>query len=394
LFLIQRWLFYTFIRRLKEVQVVDTGTPLGSQREIFSYSRPYEVLAAKNATLRLRAPSGHVFSFTDLTSAQGAVNFGHLNPGIDPFASLASDLVASFYPPSAASYAQWLLKKLSLTAHTVVYQAGGSAAVRSAIELAQRTRPGKVAVLEGSLHGLGDGCTGEEALRLAPGSAFDAWEDVSCLLYEPIQTAGGYVQLPLPWLRGLSQSAQAAGVLVIADEVQCGFYRFGKLSLAASEFLLPDIYLFGNSMTNGIYPLSALVCPEGLRDALPASEDGWEHTFQTAALGFQAAEAVAGYIDSTDIGAQVAQINLILSQTCEKLAANPCLSAFHLAGPTLSLEVRDARASELVEGCMAHGVLVSAGVGGRRVRVAPPLSIQPDQLTHALKVLKKAAGAL
>ena len=350
------------------------------------------MLAAKNATLRLRAPSGHVFSFTDLTSAQGAVNFGHLNPGIDPFPNLASDLVASFYPPSAASYAQWLLKKLNLAAHTVVYQAAGGAAVRAAIELAQRRRPGKVVVLEGSLHGQGD--WRGETLRIAPGSAFDAWKDVSCLLYEPIQTASGYVPLPLPWLRGLSQAAQAAGVLVIADETQCGFYRFGKLSLAASEFLLPDIYLFGNSMTNGIYPLSALVCPEGLRDALPASEDGWEHTFQTAALGFQAAEAVARYIDSTEIDAQVAQINLILSQTGEKLAANPCLSAFHLAGPTLSLEVRGARANELVEACRAHGVLLSAGTGGRRLRVAPPLSIQPDQLTIALKVLKKAAGAL
>jgi hypothetical protein len=79
------------------------------------------VLAAKNATLRLRAPSGHVFSFTDLTSASGAVNFGHLNPAIDPFASLASDIAASFYPPAAASFADWLCGKLGLDAHTVLY---------------------------------------------------------------------------------------------------------------------------------------------------------------------------------------------------------------------------------------------------------------------------------
>jgi acetylornithine/succinyldiaminopimelate/putrescine aminotransferase len=352
------------------------------------------VLAAKNATLRLRGASGHIFSFTDLTSANGAVNFGHLNPGIEPFANLTSDLVASFYPPSAVSYALWLLKKLNLDAHTVIYQAGAAAAVRAAIALAHRVRPGKVAVLDGSLHGLADGANSLELVRIAPGSAFDAWKNVSCLLYEPIQTATGYVPLPLPWLRGLSQAAQAAGVLVIADETQSGFYRFGKLSLAASEFLLPDILLFSNSMTNGIYPLAAMVCPESLREALPASEDGWDDTFQTAALGFLAAEAVAAYIDATQIDAQVAQINLILSQTSESLAANPSLSAFHLAGPTLSLEVREARAEALVEACRAQGVLVSAGVGGRRVRVAPPVSIQPDQLTQALKVLKKAAAAL
>jgi len=363
-------------------------------QEAYSFSRPYEVLAAKNATLRLRAASGHIFSFTDLTSANGAVNFGHLNPGIDPFANLTSDLVASFYPPAAASYAQWLLKKLNLTAHAVDYHPGAGAAVNAAIALARRVRPGKVAVLDGSLHGAGDGASTAEPVRIAPGSAFDAWKNISCLVYEPILTAAGYVPLPLPWLRGHSQAAQAAGVLVIADETQTGFYRFGKLSLAASEFLLPDILLFGNSMTNGIYPLAAMVCPAGLRDALPVGEDGWGDAFQTSALGFLAAEAVAAYVDATPIDAQVAGINLILSQAGESLAANPSLSAFHLAGPTLSLGVRGARAVALAEACHAHGVLVSVGAGSRRLRVAPPVSIQPDQLTQALKVLKKAATSL
>jgi 4-aminobutyrate aminotransferase-like enzyme len=70
------------------------------------------------------------------------------------------------------------------------------------------------------------------------------------------------------------------------------------------------------------------------------------------------------------------------------------LAAFHLAGPTLSLEVRKGRAGELVQACEERGVLVSAGAGGRRVGVAPPLTIQPDHLNNALKILKKAAGAL
>jgi len=363
-------------------------------REVFSYSRAYEVLAAKNATLRLRAASGHIFSFTDLTSASGAVNFGHLNPGIDPFARLTSDLVASIYPPSAASYARWLLKKLKLGAHTVLYQAGAGAVVGAAIALARHARPGKVVVLDGSLHGTANGADGAEFVRIRPGSGFDAWKNISCLLYEPIQTAAGYVPLPLPWVRGLSQAAQAAGVLVIADETHSGFYRFGKLSLAASEFLLPDIFLFGNSMTNGIYPLAAMVCPEYLHEEHAPSEDSGDDHFQTGALGFLAAEAVAGYIDATRIDVQVAGINQILSHAGETLAANPSLSAFHLAGPTLSLEVRGARAGVVAEACRAHGVLVSAGAGSRRVRVAPPVSIQPDQLTQALKVLKKAAAAL
>jgi acetylornithine/succinyldiaminopimelate/putrescine aminotransferase len=355
------------------------------------------VLAAKNATLRLRSPTGHVFSFTDLTSANGVVNFGHLNPAIDPFSNLASDLATSFYPPSAASFAEWLSNKLGLDAYTVLYQVGGVSAVSTAIDMARRTRPGMVLVIAGSSHDPRGNArntrVGNSFLRVDTGSEFSAWDVVSCILYEPIQGADSSVPLPLAWLRGLSQAAQAAGVIAIADEIQCGFFRFGKLSMAASAYLNPDILLFGNSMTNGIYPLSAVVCPEALGSAFLAGERRGEHAFQTASLGFQAAECVAKYIDSTDIEGQVEQIHSLLSRLGERLAANPCLSNLHLAGPTLSLEVRDGKAGKLVQACEEKCVLV--GVGGRgRVRIAPPTTVPLEQLTSALKIVEQAAGGL
>lgn len=377
--------------------MVSTGTSPGPKRAIFPSPRPYEVLAAKNATLRLRAPSGHVFSFTDLTSASGAVNFGHLNPAIDPFASLASDIAASFYPPAAASFADWLCGKLGLDAHTVLYQVGGVPAVSAAVDMARRTRPGNVLVIAGSSHDPRGNArntrAGDSFQRIAAGTEFNAWDEVSCLVYEPIQGAGCSAPLPLPWLRSLSLAAQAAGVLAIADEIQCGFFRFGSLSMAAGAYLQPDIFLFGNSMTNGIYPLTAVVCPAALGSAFLAGERRGEHTFQTASLGFQAADCVAKYIDSTDIERQVEQIHSILSQAGERLAANPRLCSFHLAGPTLSLEVRDGRAGELVKACEERCVLVGWG-GGGRVRIAPPTTIPLEQLTSALKIVDQAADGL
>ena len=119
-----------------------TDSPLSPLGEMYPYSRHSEVLAARNATLRLRAPDGKVYSFTDLTCANGAVNFGHMNPAIDPFSSLTSDLVAGFYPSNAATYATWLSNKLKLSSHSVLYQVGASSAVSSAIAIAQRFRPG------------------------------------------------------------------------------------------------------------------------------------------------------------------------------------------------------------------------------------------------------------
>lgn len=382
--------------------MVDTGVPLVRQREVLPGAKPYQVLAAKNATLRLRGPSGHVFSFTDLTCAHGAVNFGHLNPAIDPFENRTSDVVASIYPPVAGVHAEWLLNRLVLNGHSVLYRAGAASAVGTAVNLAQRMRPGKVLIIEGSCHGQEPGfgglgvehSFGENTLRIAPGDDFFAWGDVSCLLYEPIQTACGFLPLPLPWLRGLSRSAQDAGVTVIADETQCGFYRFGRLSLAASEFLHPDIFLFGNSMTNGIFPLFALIISEAIDTSSAVGEEGWQPTFQTSALGLEAAECVAQYIDSTDFESLLTPIHSLLSKAGEKLAAIPRLAALHLAGPTLSLGVRDGRAAELVLACEARGVLVSVGAGGHRVGVAPPVTIAPEQLQVALRMLVQAAKTL
>jgi len=166
------------------------------------------------------------------------------------------------------------------------------------------------------------------------------------------------------------------------------------LSLAASEFLRPDIYLFGNSMTNGIFPLFAVVCSEAIESSLQADEDGWRPTFQTSSLGLQAADCVAQYIDATDIPALLTPIHALLSKTGEKLAAIPRLEALHLAGPTLSLGVRDGRGEELVLACEARGVLVSGGAGGRRVSIAPPITIAPEQLQVALRMVVQAAKTL
>jgi acetylornithine/succinyldiaminopimelate/putrescine aminotransferase len=280
--------------------------------------------------------------------------------------------------------------------------------------MAQRIRPGKILTIEGGFHGLGvdtlaASSRGRDAslqetplvteidksiLRIPAGSEFSNWDQVSCLLYEPIQGANGYVPLPPAWLRALSQSAQAAGVTVIADEIQCGFFRFGFLSIAQQENLDPDIYLLSKSMTNGIYPASVVIYPHHFHRTMPAGDDYWNHTFQTASLGLDAAEAVAAYIDSTDIAGKIAVVHATFARSVERLALNPDLSAFHLAGPTLSFAVRDGRASQVIRKCEDRGVLIFSGAAGRRIRIAPPITIPEDQLTAALEIIEEAVNSL
>ena len=147
-------------------------------------------------------------------------------------------------------------------------------------------------------------------------------------------------------------------------------------------------------MTNGIYPASVVVYPRNLNRALPAGAEFWNHTFQTASLGINAAEAVASYIDSTDIAGKIAVIHGLLAESVEKLARNPALCQFHLAGPTLSLGVRNGRAPEMIRKCEDRGVLIFGGGGGQRIRIAPPITIPEEQLTAALEIIQEAASSL
>jgi acetylornithine/succinyldiaminopimelate/putrescine aminotransferase len=375
----------------EEAKMVETGNSSGNEDSLFSSTKSVELLAAKNATLRLRAANGHVYSFTDLTSANGATNFGHLNPAFDLLDTLSSDFAPPFLPPTAQSYSQWLCRRLRLDDYSLHFRIGGQAALAAALRTAQQARPGKILTLQGSRHFALKDFPGN-TVRIVPGDEFRDWDQISCLLYEPVQTANGYAALPLPWLRSLSRAAQSAGVCVIADEIECGFFRFGKLSLASSEFLRPDVYLFGNSISNGVYPLAVIVLPSAMNDHLV--EDPDDDSLLVSTLGLRAAEQVAHYVDSNDMENLVVRIFAALSDSVERLAANPFLSAFNLAGPTLSFAVREARAAELVMACRSRGVLVTAAADGHRIKIAPPLTIPRDQLMNALKTLEQVAEML
>ncbi len=363
------------------------------------------MLAASGANLQLMDENLGVRECTDLMSAYGSVNFGHRNPEIAVRPS-SVDLVACLYPPEADTLAEWLCASLGLPGHEVLYQVGGSFAVATAIAIAQRRRPGAVLSVAGAFHGLGVdslGLTGVHrdlalqgtawsqgaglAVRqIAPGALIEDWEGVSAVILEPVQGANGYVPLPPTWLAELTESAQGSGVTVVADEIQSGFYRHGALSVARAHGIEPDIILFGKSLTNGRYPLSAVVYKSTL---LPASAAGvWlAHTFQTGAEGFRAACAVADYIDSHPVAEYCRSVSRPLAEAAATLTALGAVDC-HVTGPTLSFTVPGVSAREIVRRCFARGVLpFTGGETGERVRIAPPVTIRPAELEAALGIL-------
>lgn len=250
-----------------------TAGRLSDLDESRAFGESWTCTRALNASLTLRHSDGTTEEFTDLCSSYGAVNFGHCNEDIRLPAHPSVDLVAGIYPPEAERFAEWLTDTLGVSGFKVLFQIGGSFAVSTALALAQRRRPGKILAIEGGFHGLGlDALSATTAQRafalqetplrqsldsfvsvLAPGETNIDWSGISCLIFEPIQSAGGYVQLEPTWLQAICEQAKNADVTIIADEIQCGYYRFRHFSVAREWGLNPDILLFSKTMTNGLF---------------------------------------------------------------------------------------------------------------------------------------------
>ena len=361
---------------------------------------------ARNANLTLSRGDGSTEEFTDLCSSYGAVNFGHCNKDIQLPAQPDCDLVAGIYPPEAERFARWLTNTLDLSDFRVLFQVGGSFAVSTALSLAQHNRPGKILAIEGGFHGLGlDALSATTAQRsmalhetpvrqalasfvevLKPGERGVDWSGISCLIFEPIQGARGYVPLDADWLRELCAQAKAAGVVVIADEIQCGYYRFGDFSVSRNMGLNPDVLLFSKSMTNGLYPFSAVVYRQTLEAAIGEGVV-LAHTFQTSAMGCYAACAVADYIDSHDVEADCRRITEPLADAAKRIAENNWAQDIYQIGPALSFRPMMS-AGDLVKQCFANQVLIlGGGLEGERIRIAPPLTIATEDLRRALEVM-------
>lgn len=380
--------------------------------ERFGLTSGCSFVSGRNAVVVFSLQDGSRREFLDFTSVFGSVNFGHRNPHIECRLQNSADLAGFCYPREADQLADWLCRHFGThTNARVLFQVGGSSAVSTALAIARRARPGRIMAIGGGFHGLGSASQSVTSVQLAyalqrtswtevlgrdvvivePGATVESWKDVSCLIYEPVQGANGYVPLPAEWLRELERSAKGEGVITIADQIQAGFYRHGVLNKARALGLNPAINLCSKSLTNGMYPLSAVVYPAELEPDL------WQpflaHTFQTATFGYEAGTAVADYIDKSPLEKMALDIENVLRRFADKYLNNGGEGAFktHISGPTLSFQPMSP-AREIVRSAFSRGLLLcSGGASFERIRVAPPLTIGREHLLHGLDLL---AGVL
>jgi len=122
---------------------------------------------------------------------------------------------------------------------------------------------------------------------------------------EPMQGTGGYIVPPKGYMKKLAESLKKRNVLLVADEIQMGVYRTGKLWSWENFDIVPDIFVFGKAITNGLNPLSGIWAKEELINPQKFPPGSTHSTFASNPLGTSLALEVLKMTEEDDFEKKV-----------------------------------------------------------------------------------------
>lgn len=230
-------------------------------------------------------------------------------------------------------------------------------------------------------------------------------EYVAAIVVEPLQGEGGFIPAPLEWIKAVRQLCDQHGILLIADEVQTGFCRTGKMF--ASEYwkeagAAPDILTTAKSIAGGV-PISAIVAREEIMEAVPAGVIGG--TYCGNPLACAAALKVIEIMERDHLAERSMEIGRIARERFLSFQQKyPVVGDVRGLGGMLGLEfVTDqtsrqpnaAFVNNLVQEALKRGLMIeNAGTYGNVIRFLAPLVMTDEQLSAGLDILEESIKAL
>ncbi len=220
-------------------------------------------------------------------------------------------------------------------------------------------------------------------------------EEVAAIIIEPILGEGGFIVPPVEYLPQLRQLCDEQGIVLIADEVQSGMGRTGRMFALEHFGVQADIVTMAKSLGGGM-PLSAIAGKAELMDSVHPG--GLGGTYGGNPVACAAALAVLEVIDREDILARAEELGIKARQALLALqdrfpvigqvrGLGPML-AFELVADPVSKQPAPELAKKLTAYCHAHGLLIlDCGTLGNNVRTLMPLVITDEQLKQGLEIL-------
>lgn len=230
-----------------------------------------------------------------------------------------------------------------------------------------------------------------------------AADTIAAIVVEPLQGEGGFIPAPLEWVKAVRELCDKHGILLVADEVQSGFCRTGKMF--ASEYwsevgVQPDIIATAKSIAAGI-PLSAIIARDKIMEApAPGTIGG---TFCGNPLACAAALKTIEIMERDHLAERSCEIGeKVTARYKEMMEKYPVIGDVRGLGGMVGIEfVKDKETKEpapeltsaVIQACAKQGLLVEgAGTYNNVIRFLAPLVMTDEQLEAGLDIFEKAVA--
>lgn len=218
--------------------------------------------------------------------------------------------------------------------------------------------------------------------------------EVAAMIVEPVQGEGGFHQLSPSYAKKLREICDEHGIVLIFDEVQCGFGRTGTLFAAEQLGVEPDLITCAKSLAGG-YPISALIGRSDIMDA--PQTGGLGGTYAGSPLGTVAALKVLEIMEEENLLEKSRQIGETIGKYLANLN-NPKIANIRYKGAMLAFDLVDdkgepdpAAAANLKSKAFENKLLLATcGMYFNTIRIMVPLTVEDSVLAEALEIIKQS----
>lgn len=362
--------------------------------------------------------------YYDFLSAYSAVNQGHCHPKIvSAMIKQAQTLTLTsraFYNDQLGKYEEYITQYFGFD--KVLPMNTGAEAVETALKLCRKwayevkgipENQAQIIVCDNNFHGRTTtiiSFSNDETARKSFGpftSGFIKipYDDIEALekvlqstlniagfLVEPIQGEAGVFVPSEGYLAKAKALCEQYNTLFIADEVQTGIARTGKLLAVHHEDVQPDILILGKALSGGVYPVSAVLANDEIMNVIKPGQHG--STFGGNPIAAAVAIAALEVIRDEKLAENAERLGIILRKGLEDIAKRNSLITLVRGKGLLNAIVVDCdEESDLAwEICMKFSEygLLAKPTHGNKIRLAPPLVITESQIHECLAIIEKA----
>ena len=362
--------------------------------------------------------------YFDFLSGYSAVNQGHCHPKIINAlveqASLLTLTSRAFYNDKLGIFEKYITELLGFD--KMLPMNTGAEAVETAIKLARRwayvkkgieENKAKILVCAENFHGrtstivsfstdpssfnqFGPFMPGFEVIPYNNVHALQEKlkdQNIAAFLFEPIQGEAGIIIPDEGYIAQVRRLCTSHGVLMIADEIQTGLCRTGKMMACDHENIKPDLLLLGKALSGGTMPISAVLANDEVMLTIKPGEHG--STFGGNPLASVVAMASLKVLVEENMAANAEKLGRLFREKLHQLQS-PFIREIRGKGLMNAIEIKHSNpeaAWKLCETFMQNGLLAKP-THGDKIRLTPPLVIHADQISEAIGIIQQSLPVL